>query len=303
MHLHLIISHDSELAMLVAVIGQEAGIPPAIAALVLLAAGAHATWNALAKRSPSQEMAFFYINATVAVIGVGLELSLGLPVEAALPFVLGSAAIHVAYNLFLLGSYQRGDLSLAYPIARGLAPLAVAGGAWLIAGEQLTTTQILAVAVIGAGLISLARVNGPGSRRAVAFSLATGVTIAAYSMLDGLGVRHAQGTLPYIGALFAMEGTAISVVIASLRHRRGERLLPKPSLAAIEAGAISFLAYAAVLYAQRRAELALVSALRETSVVVAMVIGHLWLREEITPKKIAASVAITIGVAALVLLH
>ena len=289
--------------MVVALVGREAGIRPAIAVLVLLAASAHAAWNALAKRSPSQETAFFYINATVAAVGIALELSLGIPLEAALPFVLGSAAIHVAYNLFLLNSYRSGDLSLTYPIARGVAPLAVAGAAWVIAGERLAPPQILAVAVIGAGLISLAQFRTAGSRRAVAFSLATGATIATYSLLDGLGVRHAQGTLPYIGALFALEGTAISMVIAAIRRRRGESPLPPPSLAAIGAGALSFLAYAAVLYAQRRAALALVSALRETSVVVAMLIGHIWLKEELTPRRLAASIAITIGVAALVLLH
>lgn len=275
-------------------------MPVGIASLVILAAVTHAGWNALAKYVHDQTLAFLLINLTVAVMGLAVLADVGLPAGAAVPFLLGSMVIHVCYNLFLLNSYRFGDLSEVYPIARGIAPILVSLGALVALGEGLTPPEIIGIVIIAVAIASLAR---PRDRRALSLSLATGVTIAAYSLVDGIGVRHTHDALSYTGALFVLEGGVLAAVLSSWRHRhppqealRADRL----ALGAL-AGALSFVAYALVLFAQQHAPLALVSALRETSVVIAAGLGTVVLKEPFGRRRIIAAGLVAVGVAILLL--
>ena len=274
----------------------------ATAAVILAAAFAHASWNALAKQAPDQRVAFLWLNLAVGAIGAVGILAFGLPDGAAIPFALASVAIHLVYNLSLLNSYRFGDLSQVYPLARGMAPLLVALGALTFAGETLSPVQLGAVAVIAGGLAGLAelrRLADSRNRAAVVLAGATGLTIAGYSLLDGLGVRRAGSPFAYAALIFTLEGLLVAAVIALQQARAARPLGGSGAARGALAGAISFAAYAAVLWAQQRAPLAMVSALRESSVLIAVAMGRLFLREELGRKRLAAAIAVGVGVIAL----
>jgi drug/metabolite transporter (DMT)-like permease len=252
----------------------------AIVFLVLLAGLIHAIWNALAKGIASQSTSFALINVgTTTVSWIALPF-IGLPRAAAWPFVLASTACHLGYQLFLMGSYERANFSRAYPIARGVAPLLVSIGGLVFASEHLNAEAILGVFFVVVGVISLAYVRNSSrlDRVGIYWALATGAAIALYTVVDGLGVRRSHDTLRYAVALFVLQSTIwlIAVVV-----RRGWRWTDNRTTIRIGvlAGLMSLVAYTIVLYAQTRAPLGVVSALRETGVVWAAAIGVVFFKE------------------------
>jgi drug/metabolite transporter (DMT)-like permease len=274
-----------------------------VVGVVLASSVLHAVWNALAKAMPDQFVAFTLLAATEMVWGAGVWLAVGGPRAAAWPFVVGSAAIHVAYSMTLLNSYRFGDLSRVYPLARGLAPLLVAAFAALVAGETLAPLQILGVAVVAGGLTSLVWVRGTGSlrdRRAVLLAVATGVAIAGYTLVDGLGVRRAGGALAYSGVLFLLQAVVVFGILAAYLARRKWPAPDRSWWLGVVAGLLSVTAYSLVLWAQTRSALAVVSALRETSVVIGALIGSFLLAEGKGAQRVAAAAVVAAGVALLV---
>jgi drug/metabolite transporter (DMT)-like permease len=266
--------------------------------VVLLASVTHASWNAIAKYVDDPSFAFVWINLTVAAIGACFIIAIGLPSHSALPFLLVSFLIHIAYNIFLLNSYRFGDLSQVYPLARGIAPILVAIGAFLFAGEKLNAIEVTGIIVIAASLASIAEFH---ATKALWLSLATGLAIGGYSLVDGVGVRHASSPFAYAGLLFLLEGGALGLGIGWLRIHQQRPLITTQLPLAVTAGALSYLAYAAVLWAQQRAPLGIVSALRETSVIVAAIIGGYFLKEGLGKRRILAAIVVCIGVTILVL--
>ena len=273
-----------------------------VVSVVLLAAIAHAGWNLLVKLGDDQVLAFLLLNATSAVCGAVMWAVAGSPHVAAWPYLAVSVALHVAYNLALLNSYRLGDLSRVYPLARGLAPLLVTGGAALVAGERLSTVQLAGVAVVAGGLASLVWLGGaasPGGGRSVLLAVVTGVLVAAYSLCDGLGIRHAHDTVGYAGALFVIESCIIVAGLASWR-RRVPGALPSEWLRGVLGGALSVATYGAVLWAQTRLALGVVSALRETSALVGALLGAVFLHEGSARRRVVAAFLVCAGVALLV---
>jgi drug/metabolite transporter (DMT)-like permease len=270
--------------------------------VVLVAATAHAGWNLLVKLMDDQVLAFWLLNVTSAVCGAGMWAIAGSPKVSAWPYLSASIVLHVAYNLSLLNSYRFGDLSRVYPLARGLAPLLVTGGAALVAGESLGTLQLVGVAVVAGGLVSLFWLGGAapvGGGRSVALATVTGVLVAAYSLCDGLGVRHAHDTVGYAGALFVVESSVLVAGLTSWR-RRVPRPLPEHWLRGVLGGVLSVAAYGGVLWAQTRLALGVVSALRETSVVAAALLGAVFLHEGWARRRVVAAIAVCAGIALLV---
>jgi drug/metabolite transporter (DMT)-like permease len=262
-----------------------------VVGLVLAAAVGHATWNAIAKAAPVPRDAVGAINFAVAVIGIVSLAVVGPPPPTAMAFAIGSSAIHVAYNLLLGSSLTAGELGQVYPLARGSAPLIVAIGALVLGHEHLAGPELTGVATVVAGIGVLARPRSEDGPRAVLLALATGATIAAYSLADGLGVRASPDPLAYAGLLFALEGTVVAAITA-LRRRHPDRR----SIAwGLTAGVLSYATYVVVLWAQQRAPLAVVSALRETSVVIAALAGAL-LGERDWRRRLAAAAIVALGV-------
>jgi drug/metabolite transporter (DMT)-like permease len=252
----------------------------AIVSLVLLAGLIHAVWNAMAKGISSQATSFALMNLGTAIVSWIALPFIGLPRAAAWPFVLASTACHLGYELFLMGSYQRANFSRAYPIARGVAPLLVSIGGLIFASEHIDLQGTFGIFLIVVGIVTLAYVRNSSKldRVGIYWALATGAAIAVYTVVDGLGVRRSHDTLRYAVALFVLQSTLwlIAVVI-----RRGWRWTDNRSTIRIGllVGPMSLVAYTIVLYAQTRAPLGVVSALRETGVVWAAAIGVVFFKE------------------------
>jgi drug/metabolite transporter (DMT)-like permease len=267
--------------------------------LIVIGAGAlHAVWNAIAK-SVTDRVVVFALIGVAATLGGGAVLALtGLPYRAAIGFAVVSAVIHIGYDLGLMSSYRLGAFNQVYPIARGTSPLLVALGAYVLVGEHLGAIPLAGIAILAAGLASLALSCGRLTRSelpAIGAAVITGVAIAAYTVVDGLGVRRAHDPLAYAGLLFLLQGPVFPVV-AALR-RPGLTWLTGPTAAkGLLAGGLSLIAYGIVLWAQTRAPLAEVAAIRETSVVFAALIGMKLFAERFGTRRLAAAVLVAAGI-------
>jgi drug/metabolite transporter (DMT)-like permease len=273
------------------------GLSGGVVALTLLAAVLHAVWNAVAHGVPDRLVGFALIGTSYVVVGGVAVLVLGLPPGAAWPFVLASAGLHVVYTLLLWASYQLGDFSQVYPVARGTAP-------WVVAvievalGHDLPAVQLAGIAVISVGLISLALDGGRISRAtlpALGAAVATGFCIAGYTVVDATAV----GTTPvpvYAAWMFLLQGPVMPV-IALARRRRGLLVQPRSVvLAGLIGGLVSLAAYGLVLVAQTSGATAAVAALRETSIVVGAVIGTIFLGERFGTGRAVAATVVAAGI-------
>lgn len=271
---------------------------PSIVAAVLFAAVLHAVWNSLAHAVDDRLMGFAMIALVDMVGGGALAACGGLPPAGAWPFIIASALVHVAYNLLLLASYQLGEFSQMYPLARGTSPWVVALLSVVLLGRTLPLTELAGVLAVSGGLIGLVLIGGrPGLKDvpALAAALLTGLMISAYTVIDGVGVTHAP-LLAYAGWLFLLQGPPI-VMIALIR-RRGQVLAAARACAAsgLAGGAISLVAYTIVLWAQLSGALAAIAALRETSIVFGALIGARFLGERLGPRRVVAATVVLGGV-------
>jgi drug/metabolite transporter (DMT)-like permease len=274
---------------------------------VLTAAVLHAGWNALAKADGDRFGLF--AKASVASVGIGAVLAvvIALPARAAWPWLIASALVHTLYNIGLLAAYQVGDFNQTYPLARGIGPLVVALVATFALGEPLPAIPAAGVVIIAAGIGVLGltpwqRVRH--NRAALTAAVLTGLTIAAYTLLDGIGVRRSGSPIGYTAWLLAIHGVTTVVAVALIRRSRWAPAAPdKPARWWIAGviGAMSMLAYGLVLWAQTHGALAAIAALRESSVVVAAFLGAALFREPLGRVRIAASMAVAAGVVMLAL--
>jgi drug/metabolite transporter (DMT)-like permease len=273
-------------------------LTPAIIAIVIGAGALHACWNAIAKQVTDRLMAFAWIGTAATITGGVVLCFTGLPFSTAIPFAVASAVIHVAYNLALMNSYRLGAFNQVYPIARGTSPLLVAVGAFFLAGERLSGPALLGIATLAAGLISLALSGNRLTRRdapAVWAAVLTGVTIAGYTVIDGLGVRHAHGPWAYTALLFLLQGPPM--IVAAAIRRPASAWADRPAMSrGLLAGLLSVAAYGIVLWAQTKAPLAEVAAIRETSVVFAALIGLVALDEDFGKRRVVAAAVIAAGI-------
>lgn len=272
---------------------------PAVTAAVLLAAVTHACWNALAHRVTDKLVGFTLIAGGGMAIGLVAVPFLPLPAAGAWPYLVASALIHVAYYVLLMRSFRLGDFGQAYPIARGTAPLVVTVLAAVFAHEVPDGWAAAGIAVSCAGLTGVALWGLRGRRpnwAAIGAALATGLSIAAYTVVDGLGVRASGSALAYIAWLMALEGIAIPAY--AWYRWRGQFLATVRPFAAVGllGAALSVAAYGLVLWAQTRAELAPVAALRESSIIVGAAIGAVFFKERFGAPRVAAAGLLVIGI-------
>lgn len=272
----------------------------AVAFAVLGAGALHALWNALAKNLPDQFVGFAMLNLGTSALCLVAWPFIGAPRAAAWGYLGASVLCHLGYESFLMGSYRRGDFSQSYPVARGSAPVFVTVGGLVFASEHLGVRSVIGVAAVVLGIVSLAIYRGPaGTTRAhLIWALATGVAIAVYSVVDGLGVRASHDTLRYAVTLFAIQST-LWVLFALAR--RGVTWWPSARVVGVgvTAGVLSIVGYAVVLWAQGRAPLGEVSALRETGVLWAAVIGAVVFKERPLRRVVLPAAVVIVGVALL----
>jgi drug/metabolite transporter (DMT)-like permease len=273
-----------------------------VAALVILAALMHAGWNAMLHGSKDRYLSMAWMCVAMSAIAAVASFFLPLPAASSWPYIAVSGLVHVLYNLFLVKAYETGDLGTAYPIARGTSPLLVTSGALLFANEDLTLPHALGTLLVSAGIVVLALQRGQVTRRGLATAVLTGATIAFYTVVDGIGVRQAGGTTvaaaSYTAWLFLLFSLTPAIYIA----RNGMLALRAPAqdVAAFAAGGlVSAGAYGIVIWAMQNGAMGGLSALRETSVLFAALLGRVFLNEQLNAGKIFACLVIVLGALAI----
>ena len=272
---------------------------PFVFAAVLIAAACHAGWNAAIKQGLDPLVTTVLISLGAALVAAPLLPLAGLPAPAAWPWVIASMAVHLFYFTALSESYRAGDMGQVYPIARGAAPLLTAAGTALMIGERIGPIAWAGIVVLVAGVLLMSLRGGRDltrlDRRAVGFATFTAVTVTAYSLVDGIGARLAGSGPAYALALFI--GIA-PVMTAYALARRGADMLPimrRHWLTGLAGGTLQLVAYAIVLWAMTVAPIAVVAALRETSVLFGALIAVIILGEPLKPARIVAACAIVAG--------
>ena len=266
---------------------------------VIVAAFLHAAWNAAIKLGASKLGAMLIFSVVEGAIGLAVLAWRPFPEAQVWLWLIGSALIHFAYKMFLVAAYEHGDLSRVYPIARGAAPLIVLVAGVPLLPDALSGAQAAGIVVMGAGLLGMARgvfANGE-SRRLLPFALGSACATAGYTLADGMGARVSGDAVAYVAWIFLLDGIAFSTVCILWKGRRvvlaGRRAWATGTLAA----AASYAAYAIAVWAMTVAPIALVSALRETSILFAVLIGWLAFGERLDRGKGIAAALILGGVA------
>ncbi|WP_420548844.1 DMT family transporter [Curvivirga sp.] len=266
--------------------------------MVLSAAVLHASWNALVKSAADKWMLFGSMTLLGAIVCLFALPFLPMPDGETWLWLVLSTIIHFTYYALLLMSYKVGDLSKVYPIARGSAPILVALGSFLFAGEILSTPAYIAIILSSLGIMALAFEKGmpqKGDRKPIVLAILTGMMIGAYTITDGLGVRSTENKLTYIFWLFTLEGIPFLIWIA-YRWKAYLPFLQSNWKYAVGGAFASHTAYGLVMAALAVGGMASVSALRETSVIIAAIIGTVLLKEAFGKWRIAAAGMVGSGV-------
>jgi drug/metabolite transporter (DMT)-like permease len=270
--------------------------------IVLLGALMHASWNALVKSSDDKLLDITRVTVAAALLGALVLPALPAPAPASWPHLAASALIHCAYFVLVAAAYRSGDLSLAYPVMRGTAPLLTAILAPLVIGETHGATAWVGIAALSFGISLLAREarGAPEHQtRSLLFGLLNALVIVAYTLVDGAGVRRSDAPWSYTAWLFVMNAVPLLFL---LRIVRGSRFLDASLRRwgnALLGGALTFGSYGLALWAMTLAPVALVAALRETSVVFGLVLASLLLKERFGATRWGAVLLVASGAAAL----
>ncbi len=270
----------------------------AILLAVLGSAFLHALWNALIKTGTSRLGAMIILSIGEVPIGLAVASLRPLPAPEVWKWVLMAGCAHFFYKFFLTYAYERGDLSRVYPIARGAAPLIVALAGSVLLNDHLTLHEFAGIAILGCGILLMAQgifSNGE-NRKMLPFALGSACATATYTMLDGTGARVAGDAIAYVAWVFVADGTFFA---SGMLLYKGLDILPRNGRAwgtGMLAAAASYGAYGVSVWAMTRAPIAVVAAVRETSILFAVMIGWLAFSEKMTRGKALAAFVIVSGV-------
>ena len=267
--------------------------------LVLMAAALHAGWNAIVKGAADKTASAVAICVAAALIAAGLLPFVAQPARESWPFIAGSVALQTVYYMLVAAAYRRTDMSQAYPVMRGGAPMIVAVLSGLKFAEVLPPLGWVGVALISGGIASLAALGRGGSRQGLAFAALNACVIATYTICDGFGVRRSGAPVGYTLWIFLM--TAPPVLIWAY-WQRGAVLAGQIAARwrdGVIGGLGTMISYGVALWAMTLAPVAMVAALRETSILFATLISALILRERVGPGRVAAVGVIACGAAVL----
>jgi len=265
---------------------------------VLGSAFLHALWNALIKTGTSRLGATVILSLGEVPIGLAVALFCKAPTWQVMPWVIASGCTHFFYKFFLTYAYARGDLSRVYPLARGTAPLLVGLISAGFLAEPLTLHQFAGIMLLGFGILMMAGgvIFGDENRKMIPFALGSAVATALYTLIDGHGARVSGDAVGYVAWVFIADGGFFA---AGILAWKGTAILPpfgKPWRAGLIAAAASYAAYGISVWAMTVAPIALVAALRETSILFAVLIGWLFFAEKISRAKALAALVIIFGV-------
>jgi drug/metabolite transporter (DMT)-like permease len=266
-----------------------------ISLIVLFAAVLHASWNALLRAGDDRLWSITVMCVAMALICAAAAPFVPMLRQASLPYAALSALLHVGYNLFLVQTYRCGDLGQTYPISRGTSPLLVSFGAALFAGEMPDAVSVAGIALVSGGIISLAFQGHQAGFRSLPYALGTGCFIGAYSVTDGIGVRLSGTPVGYTVWMCLLWGVLALLVYVAVRSPRSLLRTRRGTYLAAGGGFVSLVAYGIVIYAMSLGAMGPVSALRETSVVFAAIIGRFFLGERLTAYRLAACAVVAVG--------
>lgn len=271
---------------------------PIVLAIVLLAAVLHALWNALLKGSGDRLLSLGTIIGSGGILCLILMPFLPVPHQDSWVPLTWSVFFHCGYFAFLVAAYDAGDLSHVYPIARGSGPLLVALCSGWILGDVLVLSDWVGIVAISTGIALLALRIGTGrtNHRALVFALATGVSIAGYTLSDGAGVRGSGHAIAYVIWMTGIESLPLLLFIALFRRDRIAPFLRKDGLRAALGGLVAATAYGAVVWCYARGTVAPIAALRETSVILAALIGTRVLGEPFGRSRVVAATVVAAGI-------
>jgi drug/metabolite transporter (DMT)-like permease len=270
--------------------------------LVILSAIAHATWNAMMKSAGDRTLTMIAIRAVGLAIGLAALPFVDWPDAAGWKWLAATSVVQFAYYALLIRSYNIGDMSVVYPLSRGLAPVLTTVAAFLFAGELLGAGHLAAVASISLGIMVLSFRSG-ASAQAVGFALATGVSVAAYSFLGGMGVRAAGTVLGFQACLEIVNGCGMVGFAMATRRRAFIAYVVENRWVCLLAGLMSVVGFVAFLIAAKVLPLGPTTALRETSVIFGALIGTVVLKEAFGPRRIVAATLVVVGIGLLAVLR
>ncbi|MBS9722446.1 EamA family transporter [Tianweitania sp. BSSL-BM11] len=275
---------------------------PAVFTAVLVAAAMHAVWNAMVKVQLDRFASITLMSSGMGTMALILSPFVDFPHWGVWPFIFASAAFQQGYKLCLIKAYAAGDLAQVYPLARGSAPLLTTIGAMVLINEYPGSWAVFGIGLLCAGTI-LMSLRGGGlqklNREALAYAFSTSFFIACYTLADGNGVRLASSAYSYAVWLFITDGT-ISFLLAMCL--RGPVILPVMARSwkiGLAVGALSAASYGIAMWAMTLAPIGAVAALRESSILFAMIISVVVLREGLGPWRLVAGILIVGGVMAL----
>ena len=265
---------------------------------VLGAAFSHAFWNGQIKTGVSKQTSMLILTVGQGGIGLFVAVFRGLPVTEAWPWLIASGVIHMLYQLFLAYACEQGDLSRVDPIARGAAPMIVVIFSVLFLTDPINGWEYIGIAVLGAGIVLMARgvFGNNESLELLPFALGSACATAGYSLVDGLGARVSGDAITYVTWVFVMSGVFYVPAVLALRGRTVLIADRRAWTVGLVAAAASYFAYAIVVWAMTLAPIAVVTALRETSILFAVLIGWIAFGERMDRGKIAAAILIVLGV-------
>ncbi|TQX81241.1 MULTISPECIES: DMT family transporter [Rhizobium] len=266
-----------------------------VIALALFAAVLHATWNAFLRSGADRLWTVTVMSLSMAAVAVPLAFVFPLPLPAAWPYLVCSSCLQVGYSVFLVSAYRHGELGQVYPVVRGSVPLLVTLGGLAFAGERLSGSGTIGVALVAIGIMSLSLGRSRASTASILFALLTGLFIASYATVDAIGVRISGNARSYAIWIFPIYGVLMTAIFILIRGRLRVDLRAPETWTAIGGGMVSLVAYGAVIAAFALGPAGPITALRETSVVFAVLIGRVFLGEALTFRRIAACVIVAGG--------
>ena len=275
-------------------------MPLTVFAAVLVGAALHASWNAIVKGGTDKLLTTILVAAASGLVAIAVLPFLPLPARASWPYIAVSAVVQVVYFALVAGAYNATDMSRAYPLMRGVAPVLVALAGVAFLGEHLAAAAWAGVALISTGVFAMTfAFRGPASRLGTLLALLNAGVIATYTLIDGAGVRLSGAPVAYAMWLFLLNAIPL-VAWALLTRRRALAAYAARNWRLGLAGGLGNLgSYGLALWAMTHAPVAVVAALRETSILFGMAIAGLVLHERIGPTRLAAAALIVAGAASL----
>ncbi|WP_349368171.1 EamA family transporter [Salinarimonas sp.] len=273
---------------------------PLVLAAILFAAFLHAAWNALVKANVDRFTMMLMIAVVQTAIACAIVPFVPLPAAAAWPWLLLTAIPHTTYKVFLARAYDTGELARVYPVMRGLTLALVTGASVGLLGESVPPLGLVGVGVIGAGVVILSGSGAgalAGARAAtLAITLGAAASAAAYTVIDGIGVRLAGEVAAFAAWMFVLDGLGMILFAGATRGRPAFAAMTPHWRVGLLAGSIAFTCYWIALWALANAPIALVAALRETSILFALALARLRLAERLDRAKLSGAGAVLAGI-------